>query len=98
MGASQLQAFLTVTVPGTVPSIFTGIRLGLSGAIISIVAAEMLAANSGIGYLIYTSRLYYRTDWIFVGIATLGIIGFVLDKLLRKAGTALFRHYSVTDE
>ena len=60
--------------------------------------AEMLAANSGIGYLIYTSRLYYRTDWIFVGIATLGVIGFVLDKLLRKAGTALFRHYSVTDE
>ncbi len=98
LGASQLQAFLTVTVPGTVPGIFTGIRLGLSGAIISIVAAEMLAANSGIGYLIYTSRLYYRTDWIFVGIVTLGVIGFVLDKLLRKAGTVLFRHYSVTDE
>ena len=97
LGASPLQAFVTVTIPGTVPSIFTGIRLGLSSAIVSIVAAEMLAANSGIGYLIYTSRLYYRTDWIFVGIVTLGIIGFVLDKVLRRVGTVAFKHYAVKD-
>lgn len=98
LGASQLQVFFTVTVPGAVPNIFTGIRLGLSGAIISIVAAEMLAASEGLGYLIYTSRLYYRTDWIFVGIVTLGIIGFALDKILRKLGNSLFRYYGIVDQ
>lgn len=95
LGANRFQSFLSVTIPGAVPSIFTGVRLGLSGAIISIVAAEMLAASEGIGYRIYTSRLYYRTDWIFVGIVTLGLIGFIADKLLRLLGNHLFRFYGV---
>ena len=98
LGASPVQSFFTVTVPGTVPGIFTGIRLGLSTAIISIVGAEMLAANSGLGYLIYTSRLYYRTDWIFVGIVTLGLLGFLADKVLRKIGNAAFKHYGITNQ
>ncbi|MCD8020832.1 MAG: ABC transporter permease [Clostridiales bacterium] len=98
LGASWMQTFFTVTVPATVPYIFTGIRLGLSSAIISIVSAEMLAADAGIGYLIYTSRLYYRTDWIFTGIVVLGLIGFLADKLLRVLGNRLFRHYGVVNQ
>jgi NitT/TauT family transport system permease protein len=98
LGASSFQSFLTVTIPGTIPSIFTGIRLGLSSAIVSIVGAEMLAANSGLGYLIYTSRLYYRTDWIFVGIVTLGLLGFFADKLLRKIGNSAFKHYGIVNQ
>ena len=96
LGANRFQSFLTVTVPGAVPSILTGARLGLSTAIISIVGAEMLAANSGLGYLVYTSRLYYRTDWIFVGIVTLGILGFSADKALRFVAKKSLRHYGVT--
>lgn len=96
LGATKLRTFFTVTVPGAVPGILTGVRLGLSGAIISIVAAEMLAANEGLGYLIYTSRLYYRTDWIFVGIFILGIIGFVADKVIRFVAHKLFKFYGVT--
>ena len=98
LGASRLQSFLTVTIPGAVPGIFTGIRLGLSGSIIAIVGAEMLAAQSGIGYLIYTSRLYYRTDWIFVGIVTLGLLGFCADRLLRFVGNRLFRYYGIRNQ
>lgn len=98
LGANSLQAFFTVTIPGAVPGIFTGIRLGLSGAIISIVGAEMLAASEGIGYLIYTSRLYYRTDWIFVGIVILGLIGFAADKTLRFAAKKLLRFYGVAEQ
>lgn len=98
LGASPVQLFFTITVPGAIPNIFTGVRLGLSGAIISIVAAEMLAASEGLGYLIYTSRLYYRTDWIFVGIVTLGLIGFALDKILRKLGNSLFRYYGIVNQ
>ena len=97
LGASRLQSFLTVTIPGAIPNIFTGIRLGLSGAIISIVGAEMLAANEGLGYLIYTSRLYYRTDWIFVGIVVLGLLGFAADKLLRYVGKKLLKHYGIKE-
>lgn len=98
LGANKLQSFLSVTIPGAIPSIFTGIRLGLSGAIISIVGAEMLAASEGVGYLIYTSRLYYRTDWIFVGIVVLGLIGFIADKALRLLGSHLFRFYGVKEQ
>ena len=97
LGASRWQRFIHVTVPGAMPGMFTGVRLGLSAAIISIVGAEMLAADSGLGYLIYTSRLYYRTDWIFVGIVILGILGFLADRLLRLLAKVLFKHYGITE-
>jgi NitT/TauT family transport system permease protein len=96
-GASAAQIFFTVTIPASVPQIFTGVRLGLSGAIISIVAAEMLAARQGIGFLIYTSRLYFRTDWIFVGIITLGLTGYCSDRFLRFLGRTLLKRYGIAD-
>jgi NitT/TauT family transport system permease protein len=96
-GASASQIFFTVTIPASVPQIFTGIRLGLSGAIVSIVAAEMLAAQKGIGYLIYTSRLYFRTDWIFVGIVTLGLTGYFSDRFLRFFGRTALARFGVND-
>ncbi|MDY2626818.1 MAG: ABC transporter permease [Lachnospiraceae bacterium] len=95
MGAGRSKIFFTVILPSAVPNIFTGVRLGLSGAIICIVAAEMLAASEGIGYLIYTSRLYYRTDWIFTGIFTLGVIGLLADKLLRLIGKHFLYRFGV---
>ncbi len=95
LGAGSARVFFTVIVPSAVPNIFTGVRLGLSGAIICIVAAEMLAASEGIGYLIYTSRLYYRTDWIFTGIFTLGIIGFIADRLLQFIGKKFLYRFGV---
>lgn len=95
LGAAGIKTFFTVIVPSAVPGIFTGVRLGLSGAIVCIVAAEMLAASEGIGYLIYTSRLYYKTDWIFIGIFTLGIIGFLADRILQWAGRRFLSKYGV---
>ena len=95
LGASKKRIFFTVVVPSAVPNIFTGARLGLSSAIICIVAAEMLAASEGLGYLIYTSRLYYRTDWIFAGIFTLGLIGYLADKLLRFLGKKFLYRFGV---
>lgn len=98
LGANPIYTFFTVTVPGAIPNILTGVRLGLSSAIISIVAAEMLAASEGLGYLIFTSRLYYRTDWIFAGIIVLGIIGFLADKLIRFLAFKLFKFYGVAKQ
>ncbi|MDR1540490.1 MAG: ABC transporter permease [Clostridiales bacterium] len=96
-GASPFQIFCTVTIPASVPQIFTGIRLGLGGSIVSIVGAEMLAAQKGIGYLIYTSRLYYRTDWIFTGIFILGLSGFLADRLLRLFGRTALKRFGVRE-
>ena len=97
LGANRFQSFFTVTVPGSVPSILTGVRLGLSGAILSIVGAEMLAASEGLGYLIYTSRLYFKTDWIFVGIFILGLLGFMADRLLRFGASRVLKRYGVAE-
>ncbi|WP_317760229.1 hypothetical protein [Liquorilactobacillus mali] len=58
----------------------------------------MLAAQNGIGYLIYTSRLYYRTDWIFVGIFVLGFIGYLSDTLLRLFGKVVLKKYGVFEK
>lgn len=95
LGAGKAKTFFSVILPSAVPNIFTGVRLGLSGAIICIVAAEMLAASEGVGYLIYTSRLYYRTDWIFTGIFTLGLIGLLADKLIRLIGNKFLYRFGV---
>lgn len=86
MGASGVRVFFTVIVPSAVPNIFTGIRLGLSSSILCIIAAEMLVGNNGLGYLINSSKLYYKTDWVFAGIATLALIGFTADRLLQLFG------------
>lgn len=97
LGASEIQIIYSVLIPSAIPYIFTGIRLGLGGAFTSIVAAEMLAAKEGIGFLIYTSRLYFRTDWIFVGLLTLGLMGYISDRLIRLFGKVVLRRYGIYD-
>lgn len=98
LGASEGQIFFYVVIPAVVPHIFTGVRLGMGAAFTSIVAAEMLAAKAGIGYLIFTSRLYFRTDWIFIGLVVLGLMGFFSDKLLRFIGVSALKKYGVKTE
>ncbi len=97
LGASEIQIIYSVLIPSAIPHIFTGIRLGLGGAFTSIVAAEMLAAKEGIGFLIYTSRLYFRTDWIFVGLLTLGLMGYLSDRLIRLFGKVILKRYGIHD-
>ena len=97
LGASEMQIIYSVLIPSAIPHIFTGIRLGLGGAFTSIVAAEMLAAKEGIGFLIFTSRLYFRTDWIFVGLLTLGLMGYISDRLIRLFGKTVLARYGITD-
>ncbi len=95
MGASKLRVFFTVVVPSAVPNIYTGIRLGLSSAIICVVAAEMLVGNDGLGYLIQSSKMYYKTAWAFAGIVALALIGFFADRLLQLLGNIFLKHFGV---
>lgn len=93
LGANRRQLFLHVTAPATVPYIYVGMRLAMASSFLVIVAAEMLAANSGLGYLIWTSRLYFRIDWMFAGIVLLGLLGYGTDRLWRLVGSTLLARY-----
>jgi ABC-type nitrate/sulfonate/bicarbonate transport system permease component len=85
LGARPLQIFRRVIIPSAVPYILTGMRVALGFAFMGIVAAEMIAAQSGIGYLIMQSRMLLRTDIMFVGLVTLGVVGALIDACFRLA-------------
>lgn len=85
LGASRRQVFYHVTVPATVPYLLTGMRLGMGNAFATVISAEFVAANSGLGYLIWNSRIYEDTAAVFAGIVVLGFLGLLTDWLLRIA-------------
>lgn len=98
LGAKPADVLFSVIWPSVIPYAFTGARLGLGGAFGSIVAAEMVAAKDGIGYLIYNSRLYFRTDWIIAGVITLGLMGYLSDLVFRKLGNRFLHRFGVRDD
>lgn len=95
MGASEWQILLHVIIPATTPYIFTGVRLAMGTSYMAIIGAEMIASNEGVGYLIWNSRLFFRTDWIFVGLISLGLMGFVTDRLVGWFGRKVLYRYGV---
>ena len=93
LGATPWQTFRLVTIPAAVPAIYVGMRLALAGSFMVIVAVEMLAAESGRGYLIWTSKLYFRIDCMFVGIFLLGLSGLLTDFVWKQIGRHVLRRY-----
>jgi len=87
-GASNWETFIRVGVPSALPMVFTGLRLSLSSAWMTLVAAELLAATEGLGYMIQMGRTLARPDVIIVGMLTIGCtgaaMGFLLERLERK--------------
>jgi ABC-type nitrate/sulfonate/bicarbonate transport system permease component len=83
LGANSLQVFVLVVIPSAVPYIVTGMRIAMATAMMSIIPAEMLAADSGLGYLLQTAGMLVQTDRIFVALATISLIGFALDRIFR---------------
>ncbi|WP_158238231.1 ABC transporter permease [Pollutimonas nitritireducens] len=80
LGANRYEVFRDVVLPTAYPQIVTGARLGMSMAFIVLVAAELIASSAGLGHMINYGRITFRTDEIFVGISTIGILGFALNK------------------
>ncbi|MBC7953781.1 MAG: ABC transporter permease [Rhodospirillaceae bacterium] len=76
---------LRVVLPGALPAIMTGMRVGLMVAWICVVAAELIAASSGLGYLIMDARQLMQTDQVLVGMIAIGAMGKLLDVALRAA-------------
>jgi NitT/TauT family transport system permease protein len=84
-GLSRGQLFARVILPATLPQILTGIRIALGVAWLVVVAAEMIAVNSGLGYLIIDARnAGKRYDLVVAGMLVIGLIGLVLDLLIRQ--------------
>ncbi len=83
MGFNDLRVFIKVILPSSLPYILTGMRIGVALSFLAVVASEMIAAPSGIGYLIMQSRLLIQTQKLFVGLVTLGIVGAITDRSFR---------------
>jgi NitT/TauT family transport system permease protein len=84
-GVKGLDLFRTVVVPACLPQILTGLRIALGIAWLVVVAAEMIAVNSGLGYLIIDARnAGKRYDLVVAGMLMIGLIGLALDTLIRQ--------------
>ena len=77
-GASPVEMFLTVALPGALPAIFTGLRLGLGFSLVVIVGTEFIAAKEGIGQFIWESWSIFAIKEMFVGLFVTGIMGWLL--------------------
>src|SRR5215470_5530937 len=83
LGATRAQIFFHVALPATVPYILTGMRLAMANSFTTIVAAELIAANDGLGKMLWDGRLFMPVDEIFVSLVTLGLLGFATDRVFR---------------
>jgi taurine transport system permease protein len=83
LGASGWQLFFYVIFPSCLPEIFTGLRTAIGVAYSTLVAAEMVAAVSGIGWMVLDASKFMRSDVIFVGIILMGIIAVLIDAGIR---------------
>lgn len=81
---SRLETFTKIMVPATIPAIVTALRLSITIAWLVVVAAEMIAVQSGLGYLILDSRNALRMDYVMVGMVVIGLIGLLLDYIMRQ--------------
>jgi NitT/TauT family transport system permease protein len=82
LGAKDGTIFARVVVPASTPFILVGMRVGLGSAWATVVAAELIAAQQGLGYRMQQAQIYYDLPTIFVGIIVIGILGLAMDRAL----------------
>lgn len=82
LGAGPSLLIRDVLVPAALPVIFPGLRIGLSVGWMCVVAAELIAAQSGLGYMIQQSRVLMQTRYVVSGMVTIGLIGFAMSELM----------------
>jgi ABC-type nitrate/sulfonate/bicarbonate transport system permease component len=91
LGASKWQVFRHVIVPGSLPFVFTGLQISVGVSWFSLVAAEMVSGQYGLGYVINTSYTMVRYPTIVIGMITLGAVGYVTSAMVRVAGDYLMQ-------
>lgn len=83
LGANKWQIFFYVIFPAALTDVFTGLRTALGVEYTTLVAAEMVAATAGIGWMVLDASNYLRSDVVFMGVIIMGITGIILDKLIQ---------------
>jgi len=83
LGASSAQIFWFVALPAAMPGILTGLRVAMGNSFTTIVAAEMVAADTGLGTMLWNGRLFMLMDQIFLSLLILGLAGFLADRVFR---------------
>jgi NitT/TauT family transport system permease protein len=95
LGAGSRDVFRTVIVPGALPYVITGLQVAMGVAWFSLVAGEMVAGQSGLGYLINYSYTTTKYPTIVIGMLTLGIVGWGTSAAVRVLGERLLAYRSV---
>jgi NitT/TauT family transport system permease protein len=91
LGAPPSTIFRRVLLPGAMPQILAGLRIGIGVAFICVIVAEMIAVNSGLGYRILEAREYFWSDKIIAGMISIGIIGLAIDAGMSLLNDRLLR-------
>jgi len=87
LGASKFQILMQIIVPNSLPEIFTGARVAMGVCWGTVVAAELVAAEKGAGKMIIAASKFQQTDIVIMGIILIGIIGYTIDIMMRRAET-----------
>lgn len=82
LGASKSQTFINVILPAALPDIFTGIRTAIGVEYTTLVAAEMVAAKRGVGWMVLDASNWLKSDVVFVGVIIMGITGILLNQVV----------------
>ena len=89
MGASRRQLIWHVILPGALPEILTGMRIGIGFGWTTLVAAEMVAATAGLGFMVLSAAEFLVTEVVILGIVIIGVIAYAFDLLMRWLEHAL---------
>jgi taurine transport system permease protein len=84
MGATRYQVVRHVILPGALPEILVGLRIGMGVGWTTLVAAEMVAANSGLGQMVLNASNFLRTDVVILGIIVIGIVAYGFEMIMRR--------------
>lgn len=89
LGATNIDILKDVVIPGAMPSIFTGLQIAMGAAWFSLVAGEMIAAQYGLGFVIWEAYNLIQYPTIVIGMATLGLVGYLSSAIVRWVGNSL---------
>lgn len=83
LGANRLQLFKSIILPSALPEIMTGLRIAIGAGLSTLVAAELIAAQSGLGYMIMSAANFLATDIVFVGLIVIAVFAFAFTSGMR---------------
>ncbi len=83
LGGRRPQIIREIVLPSALPLILAGLRIGLGVGWMALVAAELVAARSGLGFMIQSARYAFRTERVILGMAVIGILGLTMDRVMR---------------